>query len=218
MPAQTSRVAGTLLALALLGAPPAAHVAFMTHRAVVLASIVIAVQAVLVTWIMSSAIPQRTLRVGACGVVFLVVFFLARFASGGPVVASAVPHALAYLALLAIFAASLRPGQEPVVTSLARKSRGPLQAEIVCYTRRVTWIWCWFFLAQLLASLVLLLFASPELWSTFVNVCNLPLIGVVFCSEYAYRQWRHAARSSERLVDVLRIFRQIRAVPASRDR
>ena len=28
---------------------------------------------------------------------------------------------------------------------------------------------------------VLLLFASPELWSTFVNVCNLPLIGVVFC-------------------------------------
>jgi hypothetical protein len=38
------------------------------------------------------------------------------------------------------------------------------------------------------------------------------------CVEYGYRQWRHAARPPERLVDTLRIFRQIKAMPISEDR
>jgi uncharacterized membrane protein len=212
MAAGAHRFGGVLLVLILLGTPPAAHVALM-HRANILAGILVALQAVLVTWIALAAITQRTVRAGACSAVLLFVLFLSRFTNGGPLAASEVPFAMAYLALLAFFADSLRVGREPIVTILARKSRGLLSAEIAQYTRRVTWAWCGFFVMQLLVSLLLLLFASPQVWSWFVNLCNLPLIGAMFGAEYAYRRWRHAGRSPERLVDTLRRFRQIRTVP-----
>ncbi len=218
MPTTAYRLGMALLVLVLLGAPLAVHVALMMHRAVSVAGIMIAVQAALVTWLASSAIMQRVLRVAASGVVFLFVLWLARFADGGALVASAVPHAMAYLALLAWFAVSLRPGHEPVVTILARKSRGTLPTDTMRYTRRVTWAWCWFFVAQLVTSVALLLFAPAEVWSFVINLCNLPLIALMFGAEYAYRQWRHGARSPERLVDTLRGFRQIRTVPNGDDR
>jgi uncharacterized membrane protein len=218
MPPRAIQLAGALLVLVLLGMPLAAHIALVTNRAVALAGILITVQAVLVTWIVSSAITQRIVRVGACVAVLLSVCVLTRFTDHGTYFASAVPHAMAYLALLAIFAASLGAGREAVVTTFARRSRGALSPEIVRYTRRVTWAWCWFFLAQLLASLLLLLFASPEVWSAFINLCNLPLIAVMFCAEYLYRRWQHAGRTPERLLDMLRVVRQIRPVPTAEDR
>jgi uncharacterized membrane protein len=104
-----------------------------------------------------------------------------------------------------------------VVTTLARRSRGHLPDDVVRYTRRVTWAWCGFFAAQLLASALMLAFAPLHVWSWFINLGNLPLIGVMVCAEYIYRQWRHAARPPERLVDMVRIFRQIRAMPIRED-
>jgi uncharacterized membrane protein len=233
MRALASRLAGALLILMLLLAPPAAHIALMMHRGMTLAGILIAVQAGLVTWIAlssiagssiagspiaGSSIAARALRAAACGVVFLCVLFLARFTHAGPVAAAAVPHAMAYLALLALFGASLQPGREAVITVLARRSRGRLSADIVRYTRRVTWAWCWFFLAQLICSLMLLLFAPLGVWSVFINLCNLPLIGVMLCAEYVYRQWRHAARPPERLADMVRIVRHLRTASVGEDR
>jgi uncharacterized membrane protein len=146
------------------------------------------------------------------------VLYVARYCDGGPVVAAAVPHAMAYLALLALFATSLRPGHEAVITILARRSRGRLSAEVVRYTRRVTLAWCGFFLAQLFGSAMLLLFAPLAVWSLFINLCNLPLIGVMLCAEYVYRQWRHAARPPERLIDMFRIVRQVRTASVGEDR
>jgi uncharacterized membrane protein len=150
--------------------------------------------------------------------VFVGVLLLSRFTGGGPVVAAAVPHAMAYLALLALFAASLQPGREAVITILARRSRGYLPADVVRYTRRVTLAWCGFFGAQLLGSLGLLLLAPLQVWSLFINLCNLPLVGVMLCAEYGYRQWRHAARPPERLSDMFRIVRTIRTAQVGEDR
>lgn len=225
---QASRLAGPLLILTLLLVPVVAHLALVTHRGMALAGVLIGVQAALVTWIALSSITLsplalspmtgRALRAGACGMVFLGVLLLALRTGGGPVVAAAVPHAMAYIALLAVFAASLRPGREPVITILARRSRGHLPPEIVRYTRRVTWAWCWFCLAQLGGSLALLLLAPLAVWSLFINLCNLPLVGVMLGAEYVYRQWRHAARPPERLIDMLRIVRHVRTVPVSEDR
>ena len=218
MSALATRVAGALAVLVLVGGPPAAHLALVMRRGTAIAAILIAIQAVLIAWIASSSLTQRAFRVGACAMVALFVLVLSRFTDGGPLVASAVPHAMAYLTLLVVFAVSLQPGREAIVTILARKARGALSGEIVRYTRRVTWAWCWFFVAQLMGSLVLLLFAPLDAWSLFVNLCNLPLIGAMLCAEYIYRQWRHAAHPPERLADMVRSFRQVRAVPVSHDR
>jgi uncharacterized membrane protein len=216
--AVATRVAGALVILVLVGAPPAAHLALVMRHGTAVAAILIAIQAALMAWIASSSLTQRAFRVGACALIALYVLILSRFTVGGPLVASAVPHAMAYLTLLVVFAVSLQPGREAIVTILARKARGALSGEIVRYTRRVTWAWCWFFVAQLMGSLVLLLFAPLDAWSLFVNLCNLPLIGAMLCAEYVYRQWRHATHPPERLADMVRSFRQIRAVQVSQDR
>jgi uncharacterized membrane protein len=216
MPRRASHLGKTLFVLILLAAPLAAHLALVTQRGAMVASSLVAVQSVMVCWIALAAV-RRTLQLLACGFVFLLVVLLSRQIDGGPLVAAAVPHAMAYLALLALFLASLRPGHEPVVTILARRSRGFLPPEIMRYTRRVTWLWCGFFLAQVVASLLLMWFAPWTVWSWFINLCNLPLVFVMICGEYAYRQWRHAARPPERLVDMLRIFRQVQAVPVNEE-
>ena len=153
MPALASRLAGALVVLILLVAPLAAHVALVMHRGAAIAATLIAVQAALIAWIGSSVLAQRALRIGAAAAVFVLVLVLYRFADNGALVTVAVPHAMAYLTLLVVFAVSLQPGREAVVTLLARKSRGPLSDEILRYTRRVTWAWCWFFVAQLTGSL-----------------------------------------------------------------
>ena len=218
MPARASQTAGALIVIILLAAPPATHLAFVTHRGLVPAAILVALQAALVAWIALAPVAGRTIRAGASGLVFVLVMAVSRSVDGGPLAASAVPHAMAYLALLALFAASLGAGREAVVTTLARRSRGHLPDDVVRYTRRVTLAWCGFFAAQLLASALLLAFAPLYVWSWFINFANLPLIAVMVCAEYVYRQSRHAARPPERLVDMLRIFRQIKAMPISEDR
>jgi uncharacterized membrane protein len=204
-----SRLAGALLILALVLAPLAAHLALATHRDMTLAGVLIASQAALVGWIALSPMLDRLARACTCGAVFLGVLGLSRFASGGPVTAAAVPHAMTYLTLLVLFGASLRPEREAVVTVLARRSRGHLPANVVRYTRRVTWAWCGFFLAQLAGSLLLLLFAPLRVWSLVISLGNLPLIAVMLCGEYIYRQWRYAARPPERLIDMVRIARNL---------
>ncbi len=218
MSALATRVAGALAGLVLVGGPPAAHLALAMRLGTAIAGTLIAIQAVLLAWIASSWLTRRGFRIGACAMVALLVFVLSRFTDDGPLVASAVPHAMAYLTLLVVFAVSLQPGREAIVTILARKARGALSGEVVRYTRRVTLAWCLFFVAQLMGSLVLLLIAPLDAWSLFVNLCNLPLIGAMLCAEYIYRQCRHAARPPERLADMVRSVRQVRAVPVSHDR
>jgi hypothetical protein len=110
-----------------------------------------------------------------------------RLLAVGLVAASAAPHTLAYLALLPAFAITLLPGREPLVTLIARRVSGPLEGEMMAYTRGVTWAWCIFFAAQLLTSFVLFWSAPLGMWSFFVNVLNLPLVALMFVGEYAFR-------------------------------
>lgn len=109
--------------------------------------------------------------------------------SMGPslVAAAAIPHTLAYLGLLAIFGASLRPGRDALITALARHIHAPVSDEMAAYTRKLTWLWCVFFAAQLAVSLLLFLFAPLAAWSFFVNVLNLPLLALMVVGEYVFR-------------------------------
>src|SRR5258708_9875495 len=72
---------------------------------------------------------------------------VARLVEPGLLAASALPHATIYLALLATFAATLRPPRHALVTALARKMYGAIPQEMARYTRRVTRAWCVFFAA-----------------------------------------------------------------------
>jgi uncharacterized membrane protein len=112
---------------------------------------------------------------------------LGALAKLGFVTASALTHWGIYLSLLLMFAATLRPGREALITTMARRMHGALTAEMERYTRRVTYAWCCFFAVQLSLSVGLFCFAPLVVWSFFVNILDIPLVAAMFGAEFACR-------------------------------
>ena len=206
----TSRIRKGVAILGLIVAPIGIHIAMAMQRGMIWAGILVIAEAVLVAWIALSFLPDRSLRWGGCAVVLVTTAAIWRFSADGVLASSAIPHAIAYLSVLAIFATSLLPGRKPIVTIFAERSRGDLSPAVIRYTRRVTWAWCLFSAGQLLTSLLLLLFAPAHVWSTFVNLCNFPLLIAMFCGEFAWRKWHYGGGPRERLTDGFRMAGQIR--------
>ncbi len=100
------------------------------------------------------------------------------------------PPVLIPLSVLWLFARSLRPDSVPVVTRVATKIRGELPTELQRYTRQVTQLWVAFLALMAGGSVLLAIFASPELWSLMTNIVQYLLMGAVFLFEYLYRRWR----------------------------
>jgi uncharacterized membrane protein len=120
----------------------------------------------------------------------------------GFVTASAVTHWGIYASLLATFSLTLRPGHEPLITSMARRLHGNIEHELVTYTRGVTIAWSVFFTAQLILSVALFCFAPLVVWSFFVNILDIPTVVIMFAAEYAVRLrcLRHPPRHSLRVI------------------
>jgi uncharacterized membrane protein len=133
---------------------------------------------------------------------------LAVDSSGGalPALLGGVPHAAAYLFMLWFFGRTLKRGSEAFITRLARQLDGPLSPAVEAYTRRLTWVWCAFFAAQLAASALLLAFGTIEAWSLFINVLDLPLVALLFIADYVYRVLRFRGAPQASIVAVVRAY------------
>jgi hypothetical protein len=140
----------------------------------------------------------------------LVAHFFLRDSPGAAAV-SGVTHAAAYLILLWYFGRTLRSGREPLITRLARSVHGSLPPEIAAFTRRVTAAWCVFFAAQVLLSLLLLALAPFDIWSTFVNLLNLPLLVLMFVGDHLYRAIRFPDYPRASIARILRAFAEVTA-------
>lgn len=111
---------------------------------------------------------------------------------GGGLYALYIPPAAIPAALFIAFARSLRPDAEPIITRVATVMRGePLPAPLVAYTRAVTVMWCWVFVAMVTSAIVLAVWATPELWSLMTNFVHYIALGAVFVVEFAYRRLRY---------------------------
>jgi hypothetical protein len=104
----------------------------------------------------------------------------------GFVTASALTHWSIYTVLLVTFAATLRPGHDPLISAMARRMH-PMTDELTRYTRRVTIAWTGFFAVQLVTSILLFCLAPLVVWSFFVNILDFPLVAAMFAAEYAVR-------------------------------
>ena len=138
--------------------------------------------------------------------------FLAHFAlrdSLGAAALAGLAHAGAYLALLAYFGRSLRAGREPLITRVARRIHGSVPPDMESFTRRVTVAWCGFFAGQILVSALLLAFAPHEVWSMFVNLLNLPLLGLMFAAQQAYRALRFPLVPRVSIARILTAFAEV---------
>lgn len=122
------------------------------------------------------------------------------------VVLTGVPHAVAYAALLWVFARTLNGRQEALITRIARRVHGSLPPLLERYTYRLTAVWCVFFAAQLITSFSLLAFNAIESWSLFVHVLNVPLVGTMFIGDYLYRVWRYRGYPQASIAQAIQAF------------
>jgi uncharacterized membrane protein len=92
-----------------------------------------------------------------------------------------------YGLLAAGFGRSLIGERVALCTQLADRIHGPLSAQEVRYTRRLTAAWALFFLAITAATVGFFAFAPLKVWSLFANFCVIPLVALMFVAEYAVR-------------------------------
>ena len=100
--------------------------------------------------------------------------------------------ALVNAVMLAVFAASLI-FPPSVVERIARLSEPDLPPQAVGYTRRVTQIWCVFFVFNGALALATALWASDRVWALYNGGIAYLLIGGLFGIEWLVRQRVRAA-------------------------
>lgn len=89
--------------------------------------------------------------------------------------------------LFILFGRSLLPGQTPLITQMSNSEYGETRPELAVFTRRLTIIWCGFFVIMLLESILLAKYATLEVWSLFTNILNYLFILVLFIGGYLYQ-------------------------------
>jgi uncharacterized membrane protein len=88
--------------------------------------------------------------------------------------------------MLGLFGSSLIKGP-PIVERLAR-IREPVLPEVALrYTRQVTQVWCWFFLANGLITTGLTLWAPLTWWTLYTGLISYALMGLLFAGEWLIR-------------------------------
>jgi uncharacterized membrane protein len=143
----------------------------------------------LVAWTLA-LISRRFVVAGLAGaaVLGLTLWIAGRF----PGLLLFTPPIVINLALCALFARTLRRGEEPLVSRFARLSRGGrLAPDLVRYTRNLTRAWASFFLLMAVVSATLAVTAPLATWSLFSNLVNYLLVVVFFVVEYLYRRLRY---------------------------
>jgi uncharacterized membrane protein len=134
----------------------------------------------------SSSTGSKSLKyvnvVAAVGVLVLVCFALASNEIGSlkfyPAIVS--------FALLASFAWSL-VHPPTVIERIARISEPDLAPAGVTYTRKITLVWCGFFICNGVLALYTALFTSIETWAFYNGFIAYVLIGSLLAGEYLYR-------------------------------
>ncbi len=98
------------------------------------------------------------------------------------------PPILMLLSLFILFAQSLLAGQTPLITRYASILGDNLNEHHLRYNRNLTVIWSAFFLLMTIASILLAVFASIEVWSFFTYVLSYLLLGSFFIIEFMFRK------------------------------
>lgn len=88
--------------------------------------------------------------------------------------------------MLSIFGLSLVRGR-PIIERLARLRHPDLPPEGIRYTRRVTQIWCAFFLLNGLIATMLGIWSSWEVWTWYNGAVSYVLMAILFAGEWLVR-------------------------------
>lgn len=88
--------------------------------------------------------------------------------------------------LLSVFAISLWHPPS-VIERLARLQDPNLPDQAIAYTRKVTVVWCFFFLVNGAIALLTTLYASDKVWALYNGLISYCLMGLLFAGEWLIR-------------------------------
>ena len=115
-------------------------------------------------------------------------------------------HAGIHATLATIFALTLRPGREPLVTALARRVHGGLTPAMVAYSRKVTILWTAYFVVMASLSVALHTLLPFDTWAVFANLVTPVAMVVLFVGEYLFRYWLHPEFERATLADAMNAY------------
>jgi uncharacterized membrane protein len=92
-------------------------------------------------------------------------------------------------AMLVAFARTLVRGPSMIET-FARLRHPELPASRGPYLRTVTWVWCGFFVVNIVVSVVLALGSTLAAWTFYNGIIAYVLVGCLLGGERVYRYWR----------------------------
>ena len=110
--------------------------------------------------------------------------------------------ALVNVSLLVTFAVTLRNNATPLIERFARMQHEDLSDGELRWCRRLTAVWCAFFVANGCAIVLLALVAPVSWWALYTGALSYGLVGVLGVSEYILRK-RRFGRFSSKLHDRL---------------
>ncbi|HHJ40461.1 MAG: hypothetical protein AXA67_08320 [Methylothermaceae bacteria B42] len=76
----------------------------------------------------------------------------------------------------------------PVIERLARLTDPDLPPEGIAYTRKVTWVWCAFFLINGIIAAMTVWHADMEIWALYNGFLAYLFMGLLMAGEYVVRQ------------------------------
>lgn len=89
--------------------------------------------------------------------------------------------------MLAVFGGSLF-AKQTVIERLARLQHPDLPTEGVLHTRRVTQIWCAFFIFNSATAAILAGLQYYDWWAAYTGIVSYVLMGILFAGEWIYRK------------------------------
>lgn len=106
------------------------------------------------------------------------------------------------------FGSTLRAGQTPLITALARRVHHVFTPDMARYTRHCTLAWTLYFIGVSGVSLLLFAAASFEHWAVFANIVSPISVGVMFGAEYLLRYRLHPEFERTSVADAIRSYMQ----------
>ena len=158
---------------------------------------------------------QRVVAVSAS--LGLAALLLQAWRGGGlaPTTLYLAQHVTIHAALAAMFALTLRPGQDPLVSALARRVHGgSMTPAMEAYSRKVTVAWSLYFVAMAGLSIGLFLFAPFDTWALFANLLTPLALVLMFVGEFVLRYRLHPEFERATLADAMNAYARRGAAPA----
>ena len=198
---------GLGIAALLIGYSVLAHHTHESPQQGSLSAVLAITPALLFALLLAWRSPQRTLMLGALGLVLAALWVGRSALTRHSEIVFWLQYVGIQLILFITFGRTLLVGRQPLCTRFAEAVHPPLTPQQEVYSRKVTVAWTLFFAAMATAATLLFFLAPCTAWSVFAHFLTLPLVALMFVVEYWVRRRVLPDMQHADILEGVRVFR-----------